>query len=73
MTVLNSENKLKVSDQQGTENGIKLNTDLGHNFVFFSEVLTFYREAKVFISSSLQPKSSVQTYAIRRRLRWSSG
>jgi hypothetical protein len=64
MTVLNPENKWKISDQQGTENGMRFNTDLGHNFAFFSEVLTFYRRVKVFISDSiglLQPKSSVQT------------
>jgi len=64
MTILNSENKWQDSDQQDTENGIRFNTDLGHNFAFFSEVLTFYRAVKVFISNSLgllQPKSSVQT------------
>jgi hypothetical protein len=64
MTILNSEKKWKVSDQQGMENGIKPNTNLGHNFVFFSEVLTFYRAVKVFNSDSLgllQPKSLVQT------------
>jgi len=64
MTILNSENKWKDSDQQGMENGIRFNTDLGHNFAFFSEELTFYRAVKVFILDSLellQPKSSVQT------------
>jgi hypothetical protein len=63
MTVLNSKNMWKVPDQQDKENGINLNKVLGPNFVFFSEVLTFYRAVKVCISDSsglLQPKSSVQ-------------
>jgi hypothetical protein len=68
MTVINSENKCKVSDHQSTEKGIKFNTDLGHNFAFCSEVLTVYRAVKFFITDSsglLQSKPSVQTYAIR--------
>jgi hypothetical protein len=63
VTVRNSKNNWIVPDQQGKEKGINRNTDLGPNFVFFSEVLTFYRAVKVCISDStglLQPKSSVQ-------------